>query len=155
MAVLQLTRIRIQQAVRFRVSGISDERIAELVGMTDSAYRAMRQLKEYKDEEQAVLTGQISKMDAALAGRPEEIKNIARQGVPAAAATLLELVAQRRDLRAALAAAKEILDRDPDKILTTSTSVGDADHSFSHEAIHGAVVDSNKVVEEMKKAAVN
>jgi hypothetical protein len=63
-----------------------------------------------------VLNGTVSKMDEALAGRADALKEYAKQGVPVALRALLEAATQQRDLRARISAASEILDRDPDRL---------------------------------------
>jgi len=107
--------IKIEQIARLRVAGIKDVRIAALVGLTNSGLQRILALPEYQEHEQSILDGTISKMDEALAGRVQEMKREFSVGVPAAMRALLETVTQRRDLRARLAAASEILDRDPDR----------------------------------------
>jgi hypothetical protein len=76
------------------------------------------QTPEYCELEEALLEGRVSEMDEAIAGNIEELRNTFKVAVPVAARTLLDIVSQRRDLRASLAAAKEILDRDPDHTFT-------------------------------------
>lgn len=107
--------IKIEQIARLRVAGIKDVRIAALVGLTNGGLQRILALPEYKEHEESILHGTLSKMDEALAGRVNEMKREFAVGVPAAMRALLETVTQRRDLRARLAAASEILDRDPDR----------------------------------------
>lgn len=108
--------IKVAQIARLRTSGnIKDERICEMFGMTRSGLSRILATPEYQQEEEAVLNGTLSKMDEALAGRAEEMKKTFSVGVPAAMRALLETVAQRKDLRARMEAAKEILDRDPER----------------------------------------
>jgi len=107
--------IKIEQIARLRVAGIKDVRIAALVNLTNSGLQRILATPDYQEHEAAVLAGTITKMDEALAGRVNEMKQEFAVGVPAAMRALLETVTQRRDLRARLAAASEILDRDPDR----------------------------------------
>jgi len=111
------TNIRIPQIARYRVCGISDRKIADLMGMSYQSLAQLMLTQEYKDEEQAVFTGQITKLDESMAGRAHLLKNELRRAVPCAVRGLIDAVNQRRDLKACLTAAKEILDRDPDKTL--------------------------------------
>jgi hypothetical protein len=108
--------IRIPQIARMRVAGHRDAIIAQTVGLTPAGLARIVALPEYKDVENAVLQGTISKMDIALAGRADLLRQEFKVGVPMAMRTLLEAVQQRRDLRASLQAASEILDRDPDRV---------------------------------------
>jgi hypothetical protein len=98
-----------------RVAGIRDNIIAAKLGMTQSGLSRIVALPEYQELEEAVLMGTVSKMDQALAGRADAMKEYLRQGVPVALRALVETVSQTKDLRARLSAASELLDRDPDK----------------------------------------
>ena len=106
-------KIAIEQIARMRCAGIRDGIIAARVGLTQSGLSRILNLTEYKEYEEATLQGLTSKMDAALAGKVKEMEAYLEQGVPVALSTLLETCRQRRDLRAAMSAATEILDRDP------------------------------------------
>ncbi len=111
-------RIKLEQIARLRVVGsIPDGRIAELLGLTSSGLSRILALPEYKEAEECILTGALTKMDEAMAGKVEEIRNALRPGVPAAVRALLDAVTQRRDVRASLVAAKEIIALDPDRSL--------------------------------------
>jgi hypothetical protein len=113
--------LRIPQIARMRVAGHRDAIIAQTVGLTPAGLARILALPEYKDVEQAVLQGTISKMDMALAGRADLLRQEFKVGVPLAMRTLLEAVQQRRDLRAALEASKELLDRDPDRVFAKAS----------------------------------
>ncbi len=132
-----------------RVAGIKDNVIAASIGMTQSGLSRIVALPEYQDVEQAVLNGVVSKMDAALAGRADAMKDYFKQGVPVALRALVETVTQSRDLRARLSAAAEILDRDPDKQFAKGTVRVDpqAEHTVS-----SGVLDA--VTESADKAAI-
>jgi putative ribosome biogenesis GTPase RsgA len=108
-------KIIIEQLARMRVAGIRDNIIAAKLGMTQSGLSRILALPEYRELEEAVLMGTVSKMDSALAGRADAMKDYLRQGVPVALRALVETVSQTKDLRARLSAASELLDRDPDK----------------------------------------
>lgn len=115
------TYLKIQQIARLRVGGLSDHIIASKMGMTHDGIRRIVNSPEYKQEEDAVMRGVVSQMDEALAGRADELRSMARVGVPIALQTLVEAAKQRRDLRAALQASSELLDRDPDKLFTKTS----------------------------------
>jgi hypothetical protein len=111
--------IKIEQIARLRVAGsLSDDRIAVLLGLTRAGLSRILALPEYQEAEQAVLTCTVSKMDEALAGKANVIRQTYAVGVPVAMKALLETVMQKKDLRSRLEAAKEILDRDPDRTYT-------------------------------------
>jgi hypothetical protein len=106
--------IRIQQVARYRIAGrLKDTEIAEIVGMTPAGLKYLLTTPAYVELEESLLSGRISQMDMQLAEDLERMKGSFRVAIPVAARTLLEVVQQRRDLRSALAAASEILDRDP------------------------------------------
>jgi 2-phospho-L-lactate guanylyltransferase (CobY/MobA/RfbA family) len=89
--------------------------------MSPAGVANIMQSQEYKDHEAALLNGHLSAMDQALAGKVEVIHNEFKAAVPAAMRCLVDTVTQRRDLKAAMTAAKEILDRDPQRTLVSKT----------------------------------
>jgi len=115
--------MKMEQICRFRVAGVPDVRIAALLGMSNSGLQRILALPEYQQIEQSVLQGHLTNMDDALAGKVDEMRKAFQVGVPAAMRCLLETVTQRRDLRAAMAAASEILDRDPDRAFTKTNKM--------------------------------
>lgn len=114
-------KIIIEQLARMRVAGIRDNVIAAKLGMSQGGLSRILALPEYQDCEAAVLSGTVSKMDAALAGRADALNQYFKQGVPVALRALVESVTQSRDLRARISAASEILDRDPDRQFAKGT----------------------------------
>ncbi len=118
----KIPNIKIPQIARWRICGITDKKIAQLINMTPSGLAQLLATQEYQDYEAALMNGHLSAMDQALAGKVEALREGCRQAVPAALRCLVDAVTQRRDLKTALAAAKEIFDRDPDRILPASAS---------------------------------
>jgi hypothetical protein len=110
------TKIRIEQIARYRIAGLRDVRIAEILKITPAALKFICDKVEYKEVEEALLIGQLTEMDLALAGQVEPLRQEVRNAVPAALRCLVDAVNQRRDLRTALAASVEILKRDPDRV---------------------------------------
>jgi hypothetical protein len=110
------TKIRIEQIARYRIAGLRDIRIAEILKITPAALKFITDKIEYKEVEEALLIGQLTEMDLALAGQIEPLRQEVRNAVPAALRCLVDAVNQRRDLRTALAASVEILKRDPDRV---------------------------------------
>lgn len=149
--------IRIPQIVRYRVVGnLKDAQIASLVGMTPAGLSQLLMSQEYKDAEQAYLLGHVSKMDEAAAGKIDVIRNEARVGVPVALRTIIEVATQRKDLKAALEASKELLDRDPDRTLAKSKEGAGAVPSVPAEVLQAAVDVGNTVAKSYDpKAGVN
>jgi hypothetical protein len=141
-------RIKLEQIARLRVVGaISDGRIAELLGLSRPGLSRILALPEYKDAEECILTGTLTKMDEAMAGKVEEIRNALRPGVPAAVRALLDAVTQRRDTRASIVAAKEIIALDPDKALVVRRPEEDGyvPADMSPLVLDNALQDGNQV----------
>lgn len=113
-------RLRIQRVARMRVAGIKDSVIQIREGITAPAFQYLVKLPEYIEVEESVFDGQISAMDRAIAGNVETLRNEVRGAVPAALRTVIEVANQRRDLKTALAASLELLDRDPDRVAQKS-----------------------------------
>jgi CTP:molybdopterin cytidylyltransferase MocA len=145
------TNIKIPQIARWRVAGISDRKIAQMLGMSGGGLAALLATQEYIDYEAALMNGHLSAMDRALAGKVEAIHNECRQAVPAALRCLVDTVTQRRDLKAALAAAKEILDRDPDRSLMTSADQEPVAPGVPAAIIDQAAAEANKIAEDYNK----
>lgn len=110
------TKIRIEQIARYRIAGLRDIRIAEILKITPAALKFITDKVEYKEVEEALLIGHLTEMDLALAGQVDPLRQEVRNAVPAALRCLVDAVNQRRDLRTALAASVEILKRDPDRV---------------------------------------
>lgn len=130
-------KILIEQIARFRVAGIRDGVIAAKMNISQSGLSRIVALPDYKDVEEATLNGTVSKMDEALAGRADALREYAKHGVPVALRALLEAATQQRDLRARISAASEILDRDPDKLFAKGRVAldGNNDHAVSEAAL--------------------
>jgi hypothetical protein len=96
--------------------------MAELLQMTPAGVAAIKSSKDYQEYETGVLNGHLTDMDRALAGRVSAIRKEMQIAVPAALRCLVDAVTQRQDLPTALAAAKEILKRDPDRTLSEETA---------------------------------
>lgn len=107
--------VKIEQIARMRVGGVSDKQVCNFLRISQGGLSRIVALQEYKDVEATILQGFVTKTDEVLAGRVDQMRAHFSTAVPAAMQTLVEAVKQRRDLRAAIAASKEILDRDPQK----------------------------------------
>jgi hypothetical protein len=113
-------KLRIQRVARMRVAGIKDQVIQLREGITAPSFHYLIGLPEYKEVEDALFEGTISAMDRAIAGNVEALRTEVRGAVPAALRTVIEVANQRRDLKTALAASLELLDRDPDRVAQKS-----------------------------------
>jgi hypothetical protein len=113
-------RMRIERVARMRVAGIKDSVIQIREGITPPAFHYLVNLDEYKDKEESLFHGAISQMDQAIAGNVDLLRHEVRTAIPAALRTVIEVANQRRDLKTALAASLELLDRDPDRVAQKS-----------------------------------
>jgi hypothetical protein len=109
--------LKITQIARMRISGIKDVTIARHLNITNAGLQRILRTSDYIEYEEAILAGHLSKMDERLAGKVDLLGKQARAAVPLALRTIIETAMQRKDLKTALAASKEILDRDPDRTL--------------------------------------
>lgn len=107
------SNIKIQQIARMRVAGIKDTAIASHLGYSTSGLARILKLPDYVEVQEAILNGVISKMDESLAGRSEAMHEEFAIGVPLAMRALLDAAKQRKDVKASISAAAEILERDP------------------------------------------
>lgn len=110
--------LKISQIARMRIQGVKDTTIAAALGMSNSGLQRILRLPFYKDYEASVLSGQISKLDEKLAQNRDLLRRYAKSSVPVALQGLVELARQRRDLKTALEAQRDILRIDPDKNFT-------------------------------------
>ena len=147
--------IKIPQIVRWRIAGVTEVKIADLLGVTVQAIRQIIVSDDYKQEEEAVLNAHLSAMDEALAGKVSVIHQQFRAAVPAAMRALVDAVTQRRDLKTAIAAAGEILDRDPDRTLAkrSAKQSGDEDSAprLPDEVLAQAVTESNEIAKALNQ----
>ena len=125
------TLMRMQRVARMEIAGVSDQQICKAEGFDYAALKYLRSLDEFRELRQDLLEGHLTEMDKALAGRVDILRQEVRQAVPAALRCLIDTVNQRKDLRTALAAAGEILDRDPDKVFLKSKDVNSSTQSGS------------------------
>lgn len=148
-------QIKIPQIARWRVAGIKDTKIAELLHMSGPGLARILATPEYKEFEAAYLSGQLTEMDRRMAGRIDAIQQEMRCAVPAAMRCLVETVTQKRDLKAALEAAKEILDRDPDRTLGKGKDAGVGDFRLPEGVLDAAADEGNKIVEKFPTVKPN
>jgi len=86
----KLVNIKIPQIARWRIAGVTDRKIADLIGMSGSGLAQILATAEYQDYEAALLNGHLSAMDRALAGKVEAIQQECRLAVPAALRCLVD-----------------------------------------------------------------
>jgi hypothetical protein len=152
MPIVQIkTLSRLHRVARMTVAGMRDERIADAVGLTYAGLAQLKQRPEFKELVQEVLQGTITKYDEQLAGDIAALRSEFAVGVPVAMRTLLEAVQQKKDLKASIEAAKEILDRDPNATFSKS-SRQTTDHpqtpTLSDAQIASLGIESDKIAKE-------
>jgi hypothetical protein len=153
---LKIRNIKIPQIARWRIAGVSDKMIAQEMHMTVSGLAQLLATQEYQDYEAALMNGHLTAMDAALKGKVNLIHEELRQAVPAAVRFLVDAVTQRRDMRTAFAAAKEILDRDPDRTLPATDSEAAVAPGVPAAVLDAAAIEGNKIASTyVDKAKVN
>lgn len=148
---------RMQLICKYRVVGkLTDKKIAELVGLSPAGLSKILTDPDYMEMEEAAQEGRLSDIERTLSEDEEALRKGFREAVPAALTALVETVVQRRDLRSRLAAAKEILDRDPDaQFLAKSGKSGDVGNGTNAPALPSDIVASlavegNKAVASIK-----
>jgi hypothetical protein len=110
--------LKIEQIARLRCAGVNDNQIKRMLGISVFGFHRITRLQEYKDVEAAMYAGTISRFDEMISSKHEVMKQYFASAVPAAMRSLVDAVLQKRDLKAKLEAAKEILDRDPKRTFT-------------------------------------
>ena len=118
-------KILIELIARLRVARIADDSIAIRVGLTRSGLSRILATPEYKVAQASALHDLTTHMDDVLKARADWLaQEWARDAVPEAMSSLIQIVKQKKDLRACLRAAEVILDRDPNGTLPTSKGNG-------------------------------
>jgi hypothetical protein len=107
--------LRLHQIARLRICGVKDAEIAKALCMTYPALYRITRLREYQDLESSLLHGHLSALDARLAANVNLSRQVSEIAVPAAMRRIVELALQNTDLKTALAASSEILDRDANR----------------------------------------
>jgi hypothetical protein len=107
--------LRVQRIARARALGVKDVAIAQALGLSNSGFQRIIRTQVYIEYERSYFECAISKMDEAMSADVLLMRNTMRHAVPVALRTIIETTLQRRDLKAALAAAQDILNRDPDR----------------------------------------
>lgn len=110
--------LRISQIARMRIMGNKDVNIANALGLTNSGLQRILRTDAYRDYETALLNGHLAKLDEKLASNRDMLRAYAKNSVPVALQGLVELARQRKDLKTALEAQRDILRIDPDKNFT-------------------------------------
>lgn len=147
-------KIAMEQIARLRVAGIRDTIIAARLGYSGPGLSRILALPEYKELEESILTGVTSQMDEKLAGNVKAMEKYFEHSVPVALRTLLETVTQRRDLRAAMSAATEILDRDPQGTFSKKkVSMAEGTPPVSKDMLDALTPAADEVAKEIKANA--
>lgn len=150
-------QIKMQQIARMRVTGIKDVVIASTLQLSNSGLQRILRLPDYIELEEAILNGHLSKMDETMSQNLHAMKTEMSYAVPLALRTLVDACAQKRELRTAIAAAAEILDRDPKRTFAKGR-VGDGPNTGSGvpaELLASVNAEGDGVAKEFDKIAVD
>ena len=128
-------RLKIEQIARLRSNGIKDKQILVLLTISQGCLSRILRLQEYKDAENALLIGSLSTFDELIAQKTDAMKKYFAAAIPASMRALVDTVLQKRDLKARLDAARELLDRDPKKTFTKDKTRAEGDESYLPEKI--------------------
>jgi hypothetical protein len=152
-------KIRIEKVARMRVQGVKDHVIQRILDINPPAFKYLINLVEYQEVEEQILSGHLTDLDKATAGQADVLRQQAREAVPTALRTLVEAASQRRDLRTALAAAGELLDRDPDRLFTKSSKgaleQGPVLHRVPQGVIDITTSEADEVLNDLKSSTPN
>lgn len=116
--------LKMHQIARLRVRGYKDAKIAAHFGLSQSGYSRIVGTLEYKEIEDEVFKSVLGKMDEASDDEFMNLRLQMKQALPQACQALIDTMKQERDLKSRLAAAKEILDRDPHKVFSKDSKTG-------------------------------
>ena len=151
------TRMRYEKIARYRATNrYTDAHIAGIVGLTPGGLAQAILSQEYKDIEAEVFKDHLENVESGLREDEEEIREAARAAVPLALRTLVNAVTQSKDLRTAVAAAKLLIENDPNRTLTSSArgsasgNGGGEGPQLPESVITHLTIQSNKVVTEIR-----
>ena len=154
------TLMRYEVIAKYRVTGrYTDAMIAGVVGLTPQGLAQAVLRPEYQAIEAKALQDHLDNVDGFLEDEAEQIRTITRAAVPLALQGLVEAVSQKKDLRSMLAAAKMIIDLDPNRTLQAAPKLasgsegGQDGPQLPENVIAHLTTQSNRVVTEIKTNA--
>lgn len=141
--------LKIHQIARMRVRGMKDAQIAQHFQLSPQGMARLVASDEYKEVENQVLNGVITAWDQTLGADINQMRHAYKSTLPVALQALVDAALQQRDVKASIEAAKEILDRDPDKNFTKEKVV----EGFGGRTIPQGLVDQmGKECDEIAKS---
>lgn len=106
-------RMRMERAARFELCMVySDAEIAQMIGITPGGYAQMKMRPEYVDIRNSIKHGILQECDALIYDDIETLHDRVAQQVPGALQTIFDACQQRRDMKLAVSAAKDIIEID-------------------------------------------
>jgi len=145
-------KILVELIARYRVARLSDDSIAIRLGLSRSGLSRLLATPEYKIAQEQALQEITGHMDSILKSRADFLaQGFVKEAVPEALKALVDTVRQRKDLRACLKAATEILDRDPNDTLKMDKKASDGALNGRAERLPDQVFD--RVVKEAQLLA--
>lgn len=146
----QIARARVLGAAK----GITDAEIARQFGLSNGGFARLVSTPEYKELEMGVLSHVTTKQETHLDGNMEMLKKQFAKNIPIVMQSILDIVMQKRDLKASLEAAKVWLDRDPARTLALEGSRSNGQGAASTPPLPDEVLrqlkeDSDNVISEV------
>lgn len=127
---------KIEQIARLRVAGVKDSRIAQMLGMSYGGLTRILQTDFYRKREAEVRQNLVSQMDKTLIKtRTDLLQNELQDAVPDAVRFIIDTCRKGADLRARMAAAKEILDRDRQRAFVKQAAASPRDANASASTV--------------------
>jgi hypothetical protein len=117
---------KIEQIARYRVLGMRDSRVAQILGMSYGGLSRILATPEYKQIEASVRISLVGKLDAKVEQQrvsiiEQQMREDLANAVPDALKFIIDTARQGQDLRARLAASREVLDRDPKRLFVKAS----------------------------------
>ena len=136
-------RIKAEQIARMIVAGKKATQIALSMNMSYGGLQRILACPAYKLIEDEVRRGNLKNMDDSLAERAKltPLQEELSDAVPEAMKTIIDAVKQKRDLRMALSAARDVIALDPRRTFTRNSKKEDEDHA-QRPALPDAMLES-------------
>lgn len=141
-----LRRIQLAARIELQNLGLTDDQIAEHVGIKASSFQRIKRLPLYRQIKNELFTGVLSAASEEVAKNYTYQRRIMDDAVPEAIQSLVELATQRKDRRIQLQAISELLDRQGKHIKVSRTAV----QVVGPSAVANA--EDNEIAQELAKA---
>ena len=109
-------RVKIEQVVRLKLSGMAVRQICQQSGISLSTYKRLLRRPEFQERQEELLAEVAAASGPVIAKSLEAVQERVREERPATLDKLLKL-RDSENARVSLEACKDLLDRDPDRAL--------------------------------------